>query len=802
MFDYHQMQRRISRCARAAKSRNIVLAYSVKTNPDREVLSCVEQAGLKAEAISGAEVSAATAAGFDPSRIVLGGVGKAWPTGSIPGGLMALLDDSPDAFTDSTKAGGGHRFHCLRLRFPGVSSRLGVDTTTDNGRKEVAVALQRAYDSGIAVGLATHQRSSFRLGPDQWLSAVEGLLGDLVQASPKVRSIVSVLDLGGGFTSDGLDALLEGDAGATLLSVVHDLFPNCEKLILEPGRSLVQAYGFVLSRVIGRSSEIEANVDACLAELPWPVPDTRPVHVYRDGAWQSLRGGSGTLAGRTTVETDILASGVNVRDLDVGDIVCFSEAGAYDISMRNWFGSGMALGGDQRSIVATSNTLRGPVSGRQDAGWVKVFDRYVSSAPNGDQIHAVVTELIDPASRHERMPRLSERYAPFFGPQDIPGSRYPLNRLGSFARIDRNYLSSWVDVAKLTQFVTTDNLLVPAEMLVEAISLIGALTYSAEWVDDPETAQDLDNSASARSVLHVNQLMGHEAVAHLLSSLSGSPHILDIGVGRGNTLIPLLDALVSAGTRRVRISLLDISGEQLNKARDRIAHHAHSIGLGIDSFTLIEGNLHELGVSLPARSGEFDLVLSGGTLFHSTEKQRIFDWVRDSLRSGGIFALWDWFAPCWGAPTLQIGNASQDDSRERFITTAEQAVAAAQTWAIGWFGPRGYFNYRAPTWSDLTHELDGELTQFLEGKPFAFVDWLSRTATKYPEPDPVAHYYCIEGYTNVDVYQNHIGLSGFQTLGHYSQEDLRARHVAHAHSVADGYDNTIQIFVLQKQEQK
>jgi diaminopimelate decarboxylase len=190
------------------------------------------------------------------------------------------------------------------------------------------------------VGLAIHQRSSFHSSTDQWLHSVRGLLERTDEAFAGTLRLVEALDLGGGFTAEGLDALLSGETGQNLLSFVRTSLPNCDDIILEPGRSLVQAYGSVVSSVIATGPDRQVIVDASLAELPWPVHETRPVYVYRRHEWLRLRAGFGILAGRTTMETDILASNIDVSALRVGDVLCFAEAGAYDVSMRNRFCAG------------------------------------------------------------------------------------------------------------------------------------------------------------------------------------------------------------------------------------------------------------------------------------------------------------------------------------------------------------------------------------------------------------------------------------------------------------------------------
>jgi diaminopimelate decarboxylase len=306
------------------------------------ILRRARAAGLSAEAISGAEVAAAVSAGFTPDRIVLGGVAKSWPTGTIAPGLMALLDDTLDGFAAGVRTSGGHRHYCVRVRFPGVGSRLGFDTAAREQRERLAAALLDARAYGASVGIATHEHNVPAAGASAWLAALRGMLDSLDEASPGILAVIECLDLGGGYNATCLDDILWGALGKDLLEYVQNRLPRCRTLILEPGKSLVQAYGAVVGTVLALLPGHEACVDASMSELPWPTP-RRPVSVWRNGCWKPLSPGSGTIAGRCTAETDVLATSVDIAGLVPGDRLLFAEAGAYDWSMRNTFGTGTVI---------------------------------------------------------------------------------------------------------------------------------------------------------------------------------------------------------------------------------------------------------------------------------------------------------------------------------------------------------------------------------------------------------------------------------------------------------------------------
>src|SRR5882724_7515671 len=343
LIDLAGLDQRLQVCAAKAEAQGITLAYSIKTNPMTAILKRVQAAGLAAEAISGAEVAAAIQANFTPRQIVLGGVAKSWPTGTIRSGLMALLNDTLDGFTAGLHASAGHRHHCVRLRFPGVASRLGFDCSTLQQRQRLTAALLDARAAGISVGLATHEHNVPTTRAAAWLANIRTMINGLDDAHPGILNAIECLDLGGGYDAACLDDLLWGDLGKNLLEYVRHRLPHCRTLILEPGKSLVQADGAVVGTVLALSREDEVCVDASMAELPWPFPD-RPVSVWRGGHWNRLGDGSGTIAGRCTAETDVLATSIDITDLSPSDRLLFAEAGAYDWSMRNTFGTGSVIG--------------------------------------------------------------------------------------------------------------------------------------------------------------------------------------------------------------------------------------------------------------------------------------------------------------------------------------------------------------------------------------------------------------------------------------------------------------------------
>lgn len=344
-FDEQAFREQLARRAHAAQERGFTLAYSVKTNPSLDVLRSARSFGLLAEANNGAECHAATTAGWKTSDLILDGPGKRWPTSSLPRELFALICESPDEFIRSLNEEGQHRFVGFRIRTPGVESRMGLDMTDRVVVDGAITALRTARSRGVDIVMHAHRRGSSYGGMTDWwtsMTAVVKYARELAEAS---RTTIRCLDLGGGFDQQGLDTLLFSTLGNEVVEHVRCELPGCGVIVLEPGKSLVATSGVVYSRVLVRRSPTEVIVDASVAELPWPAQTSRPVFCLRaaSGSWFCLPAGDGLIAGRTSMETDVLVREVDTQGLSEGDIVAFGEAGAYDTSLRSSFATGTVL---------------------------------------------------------------------------------------------------------------------------------------------------------------------------------------------------------------------------------------------------------------------------------------------------------------------------------------------------------------------------------------------------------------------------------------------------------------------------
>ncbi len=75
-YDLELLRETLQQVQEAAGKYDYHIHYALKANADGRVLQFIRQAGLGADCVSGNEVTAAVAAGFDPATIFFAGVGK------------------------------------------------------------------------------------------------------------------------------------------------------------------------------------------------------------------------------------------------------------------------------------------------------------------------------------------------------------------------------------------------------------------------------------------------------------------------------------------------------------------------------------------------------------------------------------------------------------------------------------------------------------------------------------------------------------------------------------------------------
>jgi diaminopimelate decarboxylase len=304
-----------------------LVAYAVKANPDPALLRRLTDDGIGFEVVGPVELALALRAGAPPERIVVNGVGQrdadlrdALATGALVnaeslGALDVLLEAGPGRIGLRLNPALETDTH-PHLATGSKSSKFGI------GLEELPEAVKRARAAGRTItSIGAH------IGSD---------IGDLEPFARLARQLartaaelgVQRIDLGGGFAGEP----------ARYADAIRPHVGGVDGPIVEPGRGIVAAAGWLLTRVVRVQARGHLVADAGMTELLRPMlyGAQHPVSLLRQGA--RVGKGRWTLAGPICEAGDLLA-----RNLDLGDhagegtVLAIAEVGAYGLAMASTY---------------------------------------------------------------------------------------------------------------------------------------------------------------------------------------------------------------------------------------------------------------------------------------------------------------------------------------------------------------------------------------------------------------------------------------------------------------------------------
>ena len=247
-----------------------LVAYAVKASSAGPIVRALASAGAGAEVVSGGELAVATACGVPPDRVLFSGVAKqAWELDRAIGagdrGILAIQMESVEeiARVEARAAALGRRARVSLRVNPGVEADTHAHVAT--GHDEAKFGIARA-DLGAAwealararhldlVGLGSHVGSQLT-ATGEYLAAAEVILAVAAerQARQAAGAALSFLDFGGGFGIDygaGCQATPADFARAATRLLAGSPLAGL-RLVVEPGRCLVAAFGVLVASVIG-----------------------------------------------------------------------------------------------------------------------------------------------------------------------------------------------------------------------------------------------------------------------------------------------------------------------------------------------------------------------------------------------------------------------------------------------------------------------------------------------------------------------------------------------------------------------
>jgi diaminopimelate decarboxylase len=381
------IERRYGEFARALAGRAALVAYSVKANANLAVLALLARLGAGFDIVSGGELARVLAAGGDARKILFSGVGK-----------------TQDEIAQALEAG----ILCLNLESEGELQRVAQVAARLGKRAPVAFRVNPDVDAKthpyISTGLKQNKFGVPYADAERIYREASGLpqievvgigchigslmtaAGPFVDAAARILALTARLeragiglahiDLGGGF---GIRYRGEAQApiGEFLDGALGVLAGRKERLIVDPGRSIVGNAGALLTRVeYVKPGEAKSFlvVDAAMNDLLRPAlygawHEVLPVQEPDDAAATDVY----DIVGPVCESADFLA---NDRALAArpGDLLAVMSAGAYAMAMSSNYNSRpraaeVMVDGEQAHLVRRRERIAELYAGESVPAW-------------------------------------------------------------------------------------------------------------------------------------------------------------------------------------------------------------------------------------------------------------------------------------------------------------------------------------------------------------------------------------------------------------------------------------------------
>lgn len=332
---------------------DILVAYSVKANPNIAVLTALASEGAGADVVSGGELQRALRAGIAPDKIVFSGVGKSRDemTAALEAGIYQFnVESEPELLALSQIAAALKKTAPIALRInPDIAAGGHEKISTGKAEDKFGVPWSQAralYETareipGIIVkGVDVHIGSQIsELAPfEAAFSKVATLIADIRADG----CAISRLDLGGGLGIPYGQGATPPHPDAYAQMIKRVTAPLGVQLIFEPGRMIAGNAGILVSRVLYVKEGEERRfliIDAAMNDLIRPAlydayHDILPVmkHADRDSAIYDV-------VGPICETSDRFAQARRLQELKAGDLVAVMSTGAYGASQTSEYNS-------------------------------------------------------------------------------------------------------------------------------------------------------------------------------------------------------------------------------------------------------------------------------------------------------------------------------------------------------------------------------------------------------------------------------------------------------------------------------
>jgi diaminopimelate decarboxylase len=309
--------------------RRPAIAYAMRVNPSRAILSVLDASEAWVSLTSGMEMMQAFRARFSPGRMIFSGLARSEDEirMALAKELYLIVADSRSDLDRLSRLAVDARTRArtaIRVHLPGgPPSKVGIPI----GQAEEVCRHAADTDGLEVVGLHLYMGHHLS-GPEEFTDALTPVL-DLVDRLGAAGVMMTVLDLG-----SAVGALLEDPSFCS--SVAAQVGSRPLRLVVEPGRTLVGHAGVLVTRVDNLKESREKRylvTDASMTDLLTPAlfgteHDIVPVREFEPPDAPLF-----DVVGPHYETADVLGTGRALAGVVPGDLLCVRDAGAFGRAM-------------------------------------------------------------------------------------------------------------------------------------------------------------------------------------------------------------------------------------------------------------------------------------------------------------------------------------------------------------------------------------------------------------------------------------------------------------------------------------
>lgn len=227
----------------------------------------------------------------------------------------------------------------LRVSFPNANTKIDLSRKFGCAENEVMLLIQKAQSLGLHVkGLSFHAGSQC---PDarNHVRAIQRCTTLIEEVYETTGKLLSVLDIGGGFPASYMQSVEDIHSFCAPIREELRKLPDHVRVIAEPGRFLSAPTMKAVSTVMGKAKRGDSTWyyldDGVYGSYSGQIFDhvEYPLSIFSD-VEETERA---VLSGPTCDSIDVIAEGVEIPPLSIGDIVVGHQMGAYTAASSTHF---------------------------------------------------------------------------------------------------------------------------------------------------------------------------------------------------------------------------------------------------------------------------------------------------------------------------------------------------------------------------------------------------------------------------------------------------------------------------------